>query len=418
MLLNEQPHATCYLWGGIILKHCASCGTELSDKARYCRQCGQKLSARKSLDEATMKHSALSISARSSNEFSTRITRPLPASVEQGQETTGVATLEVSTQDPQPSPPSNGTTSVGAENTDVSTALVDLPNTDPSVEDEHPFNGNTPAMEADSQVSELPTSTLAEVGQPAGSQNSVDEQESAIVAEAEPQLTPSSASLTPLSISPTSQPASVRTAWGRRGPVATWLVVGLVCLVLIAAGAGAFVVFLHPFSQGNADTTSVTSSFPSDNSTTPGSGVTVCPGSASGSCFTPSSVNSSKVNLTFAGTVTGQMTVTTVVSCGTEPSIIGGQQYHLSVLGTVDRQPYGFAFAVYPYSSASTYTGGVSSFFGPAGNNSSLTQWRSNASTGVNVIINSDMKSGTLDINLSSANDHSTVHATGSWTCA
>src|SRR5260221_4152841 len=101
MLLNDQPYVTFYLWGGIILKHCASCGTELSDKARYCRQCGQKLSARKSLDEATMKHSALSISARSSNEISTRITRPLPASVEQGQETTGVATLEVSTQDPQ-----------------------------------------------------------------------------------------------------------------------------------------------------------------------------------------------------------------------------------------------------------------------------------------------------------------------------
>ncbi len=117
-----------------------------------------------------MKHSALSISARSSNEISTRITRPLPASVEQGQETTGVATLEVSTQDPQPGPPSNGTTSVGAENTDVSPALADLANTDPPVEDEHPFNGNTPAMEADSQVSELPTSTLAEVGQPAASQ--------------------------------------------------------------------------------------------------------------------------------------------------------------------------------------------------------------------------------------------------------
>jgi hypothetical protein len=365
-----------------------------------------------------MKHLALSIGARSSNEISTRITRPLPASAEQGQETTGVATLEAPTQDPQPSQPSNGTMSVEAETTDVPTVLADLPNTDPPVEDEHLFNGNTPAMEADSQVSELPTSTLAETGQPADSQNSVDEQESADVAEAGPQLTPSSDPLTPLPVSPAPQPASARTARGRRGPIATWLVVGLVCLVLIAAGAGAFVVFLHPFSLGNTDTPGTTSSFPPDNSTTPGSGVTVCPGSVSGSCLTPSSVNSSKVNLTFAGTVTGQMTVTTVVSCGAESATIGGQQYHLSVLGTVNRQPYGFAFAVYPYSSASTYTSGVSSFFGPAGSNSSLTQWRSSASTGVNVTINSDMKSGTLDINLTSANDHSTVHATGSWTCA
>jgi hypothetical protein len=369
-----------------------------------------------------MKHSALSISAGSSNELSTRITRPLPASVEQEQETSSVATLEAPTHDPQLDQPPNGTTSVEAENTGVPTIWADLPNTDPPVEDEEPFNGNILAMEtgsqADSQVSELPTSTLAEIGQPGDSQNSVDEQESAVVAEAESQLAPSPDPLTPLPVSPPPQPASARTVQGRRGPGARSLVVGLVCLLLIAAGAGAYVVLLHPFSQGNADTPGVTSNFPSDNSTTPGSGVTVCPGSASGSCLTPSSVNSSKVNLTFAGTVTGQMTVTTVVSCGAEPATIGGQQYHISVLGTMNRQPYGFAFAVYPYSSASTYTGGASSFFGPAGNNSSLTQWRSSASTGVNVIINSDMKSGTLDINLSSANDHSTVHATGSWTCA
>jgi hypothetical protein len=404
------------------LKHCASCGTELSDKARYCRQCGQKLSTQKSLDEATMKHSALSISARSSNELPTRITRPLPAPLEQGQETSSVATLEAPTQDPQLDQPSNGTTSVEAENTGVPTILADLPNTDPPVEDEQPFNGNMPAMEtgsqADSQVSELPTSTLAEIGQPGDSQNSVDEQESAVVAEAESQLAPPPDPLTPLPASPPPQPASARTAQGRRGPGARSLVIGLVCLLLIAAGAGAYVVLLHPFSQGNADTPGITSNFPSDNSTTPGSGVTVCPGSASGSCLTPSSVNSSKVNLTFAGTVTGQMTVTTVVSCGAEPATIGGQQYHLSVLGTVNRQPYGFAFAVYPYSSASAYTSGVSSFFGPAGSNSSLTQWRSSTSNGVNVTINSDMKSGTLDINLTSVNDQSTVHATGSWTCA
>jgi hypothetical protein len=404
------------------LKHCASCETELPDKARYCRQCGQKLSTQRSLDEATMKHSALSIGARSSNELSTRITRPLPASTEQGQETSSVATLEAPTQDPQLDRPSNGTVPAGAESMGVPTILADLPNTDPPVEGEQPFNGNVPAMEAgsqsDLQVSELPTSTLAEVGQPADSQNSVDVQESAVVAEAEPQLASSPDPLPPLSVSPTPQPTSTRTAQGRRGPVATWLVVGFVCLVLIAAGAGAFVVFLHPFSQGNAVTPGVTSSFPSDNSTTPASGVTVCPGSAAGNCLTPSSVNSSKVNLTFAGTVTGQMTVTTVVSCGAEPSTIGGQQYHLSVLGTVNGQPYGFAFAVYPYSSASTYTSGVSSFFGPAGSNSSLTQWRSSTSTGVNVTINSDLKSGSLDINLLSANDHSTVQATGSWTCA
>lgn len=400
------------------MKQCASCGTEVPDKARYCRQCGQKLSTQKSLDEATMKHLALSTGARSANEISTRITRPLPASVEQGQEAAGVATLEAPTQDLQPSQHSNGTMPVEAETMDVPTVLADLPNTDPPVEDEHLFNGNTPTMDADTQISELPTSTLAEIGQPADSQNSVDEQESADVAEAEHQLRPSSGPLTPLPVSPTSQSASARTARGRRGHVATWLVVGLVCLVLIAAGAGAFVVFLHPFSQGNGDTPGITSSFPPDNSTTPGSGVTVCPGSVSGSCLTPSSVNSSKVNLTFDGTVAGQMTVTTVVSCGAEPATIGGQQYHLSVLGTVNKQPYGFAFAVYPYSSASTYTSGVSSFFGPAGSNSSLTQWRSSASTGVNVTINSDMKSGTLDITLSSASDHSTVHATGSWTCA
>ncbi len=384
-----------------------------------------------------MKQPALSVAVRSAGEGSARITRPLTAHSEQGQDSAGVATIDALAPAPQTqSGELEANLDTRTENVDTPTALADQPTSDLPGDDKHLNNGNIAETTADPQVSELPTSKLSEPEQSVGNQSSDDEQEPAVVSEAEPQLTPSPVSESsetlipsPNSESPdtlTQQPVSLISPpparKGRRSSVVTKIVVGIIIFALIAAGAGAFIIMSHPFSLGTAATPLVAPSPTTDNNTAPGPGVTVCPGSTSSSCLTPSgtrsSLSNSKLNLAFADAVTGQMTVTTVVSCGVEPSLVGGQQYYLSVLGTVSGQQYGFALVVYPYNAPHTYTNGVSSFFGPAGDNSSLTQWRSNASTGVNVTVNSDNKSGTLDIDLSNANDRSTVHVTGNWTCA
>ncbi|MFL5624102.1 MAG: zinc-ribbon domain-containing protein [Ktedonobacteraceae bacterium] len=419
------------------MKHCASCGTEIPDSARYCRQCGQVLSEQKPLAEETMQQPALSLAAHSSGEGSARITGPLAAHSEQGQDSASVATIDAlapESQTQSSAPEAN--LAAPTENADAPTALADLPDTDLPEDTRHLSNGNIVETPVSSLASELPTSKLVDAKQPTDVHSGVDEQEPGVVSGAEQQLTSSAASapsetltpspasespdaLTPLSVSPTSTQSSRQR---RRSSVVTRIVVGIIIFALIVAGAGAFIIMAHPFSQGTAATPLVAPSPTTDNNTAPASGVTVCPGSTSSGCLTPSgtrsSVSSSKVNLAFADAVTGQMTAITVGSCGVEPSLVAGQQYHLSVLGTVNGQRYGFALIVYPYTSPNIYTNSVSSFFGPAGDNSSLTQWRSSGSTGMNVTVNSDNKSGTLDINLSNASDHSTVHVTGNWTCA
>ncbi len=429
------------------MKHCASCGTEIPDSARYCRQCGQVLSEQKPLDEEAMKQPALSVAARSSGEGSARITRPLAAHSEQGQDSASVATIDALAPELQTqSSELEANMDTRTENADAPTTLADQPTVDLPEDGKHLSNGNIAETPAGPQVSELPTSKLAGAEQPAGNQSSNDEQEPGVVSTVEPQLTPvleSSETLTPspasgssetpisspalespetLTPQPVSPIATQPARKGRRGSVVTKIVVGIIIFALIAAGAGAFIIMSHPFSQGTAAAPLVAPSPTTDNNTAPGPGATVCPGSTSSGCLTPSgtrsSVSNSKLILAFADAVTGQMTVTTVVSCGVEPSLVDGQQYHLSVLGTVSGQQYGFALIVYPYNTPNTYTNGVSSFFGPAGDNSSLTQWRSNGSAGVNVTVNSDNKSGTLDVSLSNASDHSTVHVTGNWTCA
>jgi len=129
-------------------------------------------------------------------------------------------------------------------------------------------------------------------------------------------------------------------------------------------------------------------------------------------------ISNGTVVLTFSGAVIGQMTGTNVVTCGSDQSVAGGTQYHVAVLGTLNGQQYALTFGVYPYTRPDTYTNSAFSFFGPAGSNSSITQWRSSPDLGVSVTINSDGKSGSLEIGYVSSSTAGTAHISGSWKCA
>lgn len=204
----------------------------------------------------------------------------------------------------------------------------------------------------------------------------------------------------------------------RRFPPSKWLIISIIGIVVIAATASALVVLLGPHLTGTASiglhppATSTTYACPSPTTAPPSS---IC------SAITPGAGNRNvrfPIDLTFSGEVTGHMKVTNWVTCGPNQAAAGGQQYHVAVFGTVGSQQYGLTFDVYPYTGPKTYTSSAFSFFGPAGDTSSLTQWRSNTSSGVNVTINNDSKSGTLDINLLSSTDTSSIHIAGSWTCS
>ncbi len=201
----------------------------------------------------------------------------------------------------------------------------------------------------------------------------------------------------------------------RRSPAVAGMVIGVVAFALVAVVAAALIFVAHPFSQASSTAPLVSTVSNPANGSGLNPVVTAC--STSSTCLTPAVPAAGNVNLTFSGAVAGQMAITTLVSCGVGPSVAGGQQYHLSVLGTLKGRQYGFAFSIYPYTYPNTYTGAVSSFFGPAGANSSLAQWRSHAPTGASVTVNSEALSGTLAISLTGASDHSTVHVVGSWTC-
>jgi len=230
-----------------------------------------------------------------------------------------------------------------------------------------------------------------------------------------------------------------RTGVMNHAPTTHWLIIGLIILVLIAGSASAL-VFLHPFSPAPA--TTATPVVVSGQTTVPGATsvinhaptVSTCPGSTSATCSatatrtssTPvagNGNNGSTVDLTFSGAVMGPMTVTNVVACGPGQSIAGGQQYYVAIFGTVSGQQYGFTFTVYPYTDPRTgvmnHAPTVSSFFGPAGEANSLTAWHASPNLGVNVTINNDGKSGTLDIGyVNSSNNNNTARVSGNWKCA
>lgn len=198
--------------------------------------------------------------------------------------------------------------------------------------------------------------------------------------------------------------------WPPRPLTAKWLIVGIIALVLIVGAVSAWATLLSPHSPG-------TGSIPITG-TNPSSNTAETPTVSTTTTSPIPIISHGTVDLTFSGAVVGHITAARVLTCGSDQSVAGGRQYHVAVFGTVGSQQYALTFGVYPYTSPNTYTSSVFSFFGPAADNNSVAKWRSTPGLGANVTINSDGKSGTLDISYLSNFDNSAAHVSGSWKCA
>jgi hypothetical protein len=277
--------------------------------------------------------------------------------------------------------------------------LADISTTDLSLE-----NGNgMPSVKDASMVQETPQASKV----PASTLNDPSPKEDISQDEASPVASPL-ASPTPA----TQTPQAFQSPAAKRGmsPAAKWLIIGIIALVLIAGGVGGLLIFLLPRAPATGGTPSAVTS-PS-SITTPAASVV-----ATGTGSIPA-ISNGTVNLTFSGAVIGQMTGTNVLTCGSDQSVAGGTQYHVAVLGAVNGQQYALTFGVYPYTRPDTYTSSAFSFFGPSGSNNSVAQWRASPDLGVSVTINSDGKSGSLEIGYISSSANTTAHVSGSWKCA
>jgi zinc-ribbon domain len=301
---------------------------------------------------------------------------------------------------------SDGTTNV------EDSPLPDEQPVDISVEPTQSLTKNKEHEEA--EVSVLANSTLPEKQRTLSSQQADEDQGEPRsramlldVPEAEAPLKPPASPAVPAPSLPPHVPATQR---GNRSSAARWLIPAIIALVLIAGGLSALFILLRSHSQGSSGASSTVTGPSSNTGVTP-------PLSSSTAVLSPTPINDGTVDLTFSGAVVGHMSAASVVTCGADQSPAGGMQYHVAVFGTVGGQQYALTFGAYPYTAPSTYTSTAFSFFGPAGENSAIAQWRSGPKQSASVTINSDGKTGTLDIGYLSSSDNSSARVAGSWKC-
>ena len=143
----------------------------------------------------------------------------------------------------------------------------------------------------------------------------------------------------------------------RRGFARKWIILAVVCILLLAGSAGAF-LFLQrsqsPVSSGRISPTSDTTT-----GVTPVS--TACPtSSTSSSCttttgLTPVAGTKSIFTLSFSGAVKGSMTVTSMTRCGPTTT---GTEYDLYFIGTVGGIQYSYVSRIPAYTGPNTYGSG------------------------------------------------------------
>jgi hypothetical protein len=379
------------------MPNCPVCGTEIPGTARFCSSCGHTLSTPGAAGgSASMKNS--SPADEQPVEVSTVPTRSLASNNENEKEQAQASLPSVSTSSEEQEIPSNHYPNK-EDNGELPDHAILISTTDLSLE-----NGNSmPSVKNASMVQETPRGNEV----PASTLSDSSPKEDISQDEASPVTSPPASP-----IPPTQTPLAPQSPAAKRGmsPTAKWLIIGMIALVLIAGGVGGLLIFLLPRAPATGGTSSAVSS-PS-SITTPAASVV-----ATGTRSIPA-ISNGTVDLTFSGAVIGQMTGTNVLTCGSDQSVAGGMQYHVAVLGTLNGQQYALTFGVYPYTRPDTYTNSAFSFFGPAGSNSSIAQWRSSPDLGVSVNINSDGKSGSLEIGYVSSSAASTAHVSGSWKCA
>ncbi len=201
----------------------------------------------------------------------------------------------------------------------------------------------------------------------------------------------------------------------RRGFARKWIMLAVVCILLLAGSAGAFLFLQHsksPVSSGTISPTSHTTT----TGVTPVS--TACPtSSTSFSCvtttgLTPVAGTKSIFTLSFSGAVKGSMMVTSMTRCGPTTA---GTEYDLYFIGTVSGIQYTYVSRIPAYKGPNTYgTGQVSVVFAQQ-SLSATTVWGNSGNAPAKMTINGDLKSGSMEVDLAGATN--SVHVSGNWSC-
>src|SRR6185437_10684567 len=134
--------------------------------------------------------------------------------------------------------------------------------------------------------------------------------------------------------------------------------------------------------------------------------------------FTPVSAclgnPSHSATLTFSGDVSGRMVINQFMACG-PLTYQGKQAYSGNASGTIGSTSYNFLFVALDYNGPGTYTfPKVAASLVSQGN--APKTWAIDPTTSSTITINSDSKSGTLNLNLiNPANITSKVSISGNW---
>ena len=376
------------------MQHCTVCGSEIPDDARFCSKCGHTHNQVSTIDEETTNTDTSSAKGEQSEDVTAVSTQELAhsegaANGHQSEDVTAVSTQELAhAKEEEHVPKPEDVTEINTQ---------ELAHAEDGEREEGGVSEEPAVMEAPA-----PSQEAAGADEP-GAQISTPQ---AIEDEAESQPTIQN------SISPASK--------ARRGSGLRWVLLAIVCILVLAGSAGALLFFLHQQTAATSAAPLVGTSPTSSTGTTPLN--TACPtttGSKSTPCattimgLTPVAGTKSVFNITFSGAVKGDMTVTSLAKCGPSTS---GTEYDLYFIGSVGGTQYTYVSRVPTYKGPATYgTGQVSVVFAQQPL-STTAVWGNSGNAPATVTINSDLKSGSMEVDLAGASN--SVHISGNWACA
>jgi len=376
------------------LQHCTVCGSEIPDDARFCSKCGHTHNQVSTIDEETTNTDTSSAKGEQSEDVTALSTQELAhsegaANGHQSEDVTAVSTQELAhAKEEEHVPKPEDVTEINTQ---------ELAHAEDGEREEGGVSEEPAVMEAPA-----PSQEAAGADEP-GAQISTPQ---AIEDEAESEPTIQN------SLSPASK--------ARRGSGLRWVLLAIVCILVLAGSAGALLFFLHQQTAATSAAPLVGTSPTSSTGTTPLN--TACPtttGSKSTPCattimgLTPVAGTKSVFNITFSGAVKGDMTVTSLAKCGPATS---GTEYDLYFIGSVGGTQYTYVSRVPTYKGPATYgTGQVSVVFAQQPL-STTAVWGNSGNAPATVTINSDLKSGSMEVDLAGASN--SVHISGNWACA
>ena len=376
------------------MQHCTVCGSEIPDDARFCSKCGHTHNQVSTIDEETTNTDTSSAKGEQSEDVTALSTQELAhsegaANGHQSEDVTAVSTQELAhAKEEEHVPKPEDVTEINTQ---------ELAHAEDGEREEGGVSEEPAVMEAPA-----PSQEAAGADEP-GAQISTPQ---AIEDEAESEPTIQN------SLSPASK--------ARRGSGLRWVLLAIVCILVLAGSAGALLFFLHQQTAATSAAPLVGTSPTSSTGTTPLN--TACPtttGSKSTPCattimgLTPVAGTKSVFNITFSGAVKGDMTVTSLAKCGPATS---GTEYDLYFIGSVGGTQYTYVSRVPTYKGPATYgTGQVSVVFAQQPL-STTAVWGNSGNAPATVTINSDLKSGSMEVDLAGASN--SVHISGNWACA